>query len=693
MATKKLTPDLTGHVLGGRYTVEALLGYGGFANVYRAIDERVRKYVAIKVLHPEHTRNIRDIERFRNEAEITGRINDDHFVRVTDSFQDEQYFCFVMEILNGLTLRDTLSHLGGRGMSWPRAFRISRQVCEGLEVAHHHDVVHRDIKPENIFLTRLRAGGEQVKLLDLGVAKILMDNYWSGLHRNLSNTGDIIGSPCYMAPELVQGSRACDARADIYSLGVVLYEMLTGVVPFRGNNGYETMYHHVHSTLVRPTVLLPFLNVPRALEDIVVLALSKDPEQRFRTAAEMEASIRYELENQSVEQRRVRSAQILQAQPDLAHRDTQPGHSEPVVDEPTTAKRVSKAPRPAESAATEEHEEPTRRPPVDAGPASPPSQATEEADSGTVSPRVPSLTAGTPSAAAAGSPSSSEARSRDADTVLAGPAGLEAKISGATSDSGTAANAPAEGPSDGRSLMKRDITPHDQDANEEKPTTLADVGAVPSPEAEDFSQAPLRARTLFVLGSLAAASLLATCSVSSALARVARGQDHVATLEATAQQPVATEASRPEKPSLPPPKQDPQHAANDVKSETDSKLGNDLGSNNVSKPGPRPAGGRGPTDEIKERRSPPTMKSIARKAAGRIKAECHLPASSRVTTAQYKVDFMIDVPSGRITKIIVTGDEPETVQCITLRVNNDIADFNSATDRTFGYTHSYSVIR
>ena len=272
--THKLSSDLCGKTLIDRYLVLKKIGVGGFATVYRVRDARLGCDMAIKVLHPEHTRNIADLERFRNEAKIAGVINDDYFVKVTDFFQDREHFCFVMEHLEGLTLREELQRMPGKIMSWPRAFKLARQMCAGLTVAHARGLIHRDIKPENIFIKRSGTGGDQIKLLDLGVAKILEDHNWSGLYKNLSNTGDIIGSPCYIAPEQVRGERALDVRVDIYALGIVLYEMVAGRVPFKGQTAFETMEHHVRSEPNRPTVLVPELTMPRQVEELILRAKS-----------------------------------------------------------------------------------------------------------------------------------------------------------------------------------------------------------------------------------------------------------------------------------------------------------------------------------------------------------------------------------------------------------------------------------
>lgn len=304
--------DLSGTVLRERYRLQVSIGAGGFATVYRAHDAHLGKVVAVKVLHPEHTKDIQDLERFRNEAAIAARIDDDFLVRVTDYGQDGQYFFFVMEHLVGQSLRDELRKHEGRPMAWMRAFKVADQVCSALEIAHAHDIIHRDVKPENIFITK-RRNAEAIKLLDLGVAKILQDQYWSGLQKNLSRTNQIIGSPCYISPEQIQGAKACDARIDIYSLGVVLYELVTGTVPFRGSNVWETMYQHVNVKPIAPTARASGITLPAPLEAIILRALEKDPRDRFRTIREMGTSIRFELEQLRSDRQLARSVRMMPA--------------------------------------------------------------------------------------------------------------------------------------------------------------------------------------------------------------------------------------------------------------------------------------------------------------------------------------------------------------------------------------------
>lgn len=299
MPTNKLgNNNLVGTTLNGRYYLEAEIGAGGFATVYRARDTQFKvKQVAVKVLSPEHTRHEEDRVRFRNEAMISAQIEDEneHIVRVTDYGECGGLCYYVMEYLHGTSLRQRIERLRGAPLPWPQALQIAEQLCEALEVAHRRGVVHRDLKPENVFLVR-RKGSEHVKLLDLGIAKVMAGDTIPGMHQVKSVLGNIIGSAHYMSPEQVQG-RACDRRADIYSLGVVMYEMLTGRVPYASDSEYEVMEGHVKRPPPRFATLAPTACVPTAVEAIVRRAMAKELEARFEDVCEMRRAIQGELES------------------------------------------------------------------------------------------------------------------------------------------------------------------------------------------------------------------------------------------------------------------------------------------------------------------------------------------------------------------------------------------------------------
>ncbi len=283
--TVRMSSELVGQELGGRYKLEGKIGSGGFAIVYRAKDTRIGKYVAVKVLDREKVRSVRDIGRFRNEAAIAAAIDDDHIVKVTDYGEEEGRFYFVMELLRGHSLRQML--VLTERFSWQRACAVGVQVCHALEHAHSYHIIHRDIKPENMFLETRRGGVEHVKLLDLGIAKVSHEGGWDGLAQNLSQTGDFVGSPSYMSPEQAKGPRHCDHRVDIYALGVVLFELVTGDVPFRGNTAWETVLMHVECPVPPMAKRAPGVEIPAEFEAIVLRALAKDPDKRYATVAEM----------------------------------------------------------------------------------------------------------------------------------------------------------------------------------------------------------------------------------------------------------------------------------------------------------------------------------------------------------------------------------------------------------------------
>ncbi|HEY8379676.1 MAG TPA: serine/threonine-protein kinase, partial [Nannocystis sp.] len=284
--TAKMVSNLVGTRLGDRYVLEEKIGAGGFAVVYRARDTRISKQVAVKVLDRSKVQNLRDIARFRNEAAIAAAIDDDHIIKITDYGEEGTVFYYVMELLRGHSLRSILT-MHDR-LHWQRACDIGEQVCLALEIAHERGIIHRDVKPENIFV-EFRRGAENIKLLDLGIAKVVQE--WDGLAGNLSNTGDFIGSPSYMAPEQARGTKYADFRVDLYALGVVLYELVTGTVPFRGESAWETMLLHVEQPPTPISRRAPDVECPPELEALILRALAKDPAQRFQTAAELRMAL------------------------------------------------------------------------------------------------------------------------------------------------------------------------------------------------------------------------------------------------------------------------------------------------------------------------------------------------------------------------------------------------------------------
>jgi DNA-binding response OmpR family regulator len=274
---------LPGKVLDEKYRLESLIGSGGFGAVYRANHLRLNRPVAIKVLRPTAKPAPEDAERFRMEGIFACRVNHPNAIAVWDSGVTKEGIAYlVMELLTGRTLREELSERGCLPLS--RCAEIIAVVCGVLEVAHATGVVHRDIKPDNVFLHQDRAG-EVVKVVDFGIATLLFDEAFFG--SRLHTPGAPVGTPAYVAPERFL-MKPYDGRADIYSVGVMLYEMLCGEVPFGPHDAASFSVAHKHLTEqpARPSELCP--SIPPAVEALILQALEKDPAKR-PTAAELAA--------------------------------------------------------------------------------------------------------------------------------------------------------------------------------------------------------------------------------------------------------------------------------------------------------------------------------------------------------------------------------------------------------------------
>jgi beta-lactam-binding protein with PASTA domain/tRNA A-37 threonylcarbamoyl transferase component Bud32 len=260
---------LNGSVLTGRYRLEARLGAGGMAEVFRGHDMVLDRPVAIKVLSERFASDPSFVDRFRREARAAARLNDRNVVSVFDSGADDGTNFIVMEYIEGRTLADFLA--GGGKLPPDKAAELVEHVCDGLAAAHAQGVVHRDIKPANIMVTREGV----VKVMDFGIARITTSA------DTIAQTAQVLGTASYLSPEQAQG-RPVDARSDIYSLGIVLYELLAGSAPFNGESPVAVAMKHVHETPPPPSSVNP--DVPPALDAVVMRALSKNPANRYQTA-------------------------------------------------------------------------------------------------------------------------------------------------------------------------------------------------------------------------------------------------------------------------------------------------------------------------------------------------------------------------------------------------------------------------
>jgi eukaryotic-like serine/threonine-protein kinase len=263
-------------LLGGRYLVESELGRGGMATVFKGTDTVLGRPVALKVLSPQYSGDANFVTRFRREAQAAARLNHPNLVSVYDTGTDDGIHFIVMEYVEAKTLAD---YLAGGGRIMPeRSIEIAEAVCDALSVAHAHGIIHRDIKPANIMIT---AKGD-VKVTDFGIARVI-----SGAD-TLAQTAAVLGTASYLSPEQAQ-SQPVDQRSDIYSLGVALYEMVTGSPPFSGDSPVMVASKHVLEQPTPPSKLNA--DVSPELEAVIMKAMAKNPDNRYQDADEMRADL------------------------------------------------------------------------------------------------------------------------------------------------------------------------------------------------------------------------------------------------------------------------------------------------------------------------------------------------------------------------------------------------------------------
>jgi eukaryotic-like serine/threonine-protein kinase len=269
----------------GNYRITAKLGEGGMGIVYLAEHPVIGRKVALKAIHPELSRNPEVVSRFMTEAKSVNQIGNEHIVDVSDfgNTTDGEFY-FIMEFLQGEAVADRLRR--ERLFEAPRALQIAAQVADALSSSHSHGIIHRDLKPENIFLINRGQTRDFVKVLDFGLAKLIQGEEKVS-HK--TRTGSVMGTPYYMSPEQCEGKAGVDYRADIYSLGVILFEMMTGRVPFGGEGYGEIIVKHLTVPAPLPSSFNPAITP--AQEAVVMHALAKSREDRFRTMDEFRAAM------------------------------------------------------------------------------------------------------------------------------------------------------------------------------------------------------------------------------------------------------------------------------------------------------------------------------------------------------------------------------------------------------------------
>lgn len=262
---------MSSKLLVGRYELIEKIGEGGMAVVYKSRDRLLNRLVAIKILRPEYTKDSHFVDSFRQESQAAAGLQHPNIISVYDVGREGNIHFIVMELVDGKALSTVIKEQAP--MDYRRAIEITKQVCSALSTAHKHSIIHRDIKPHNIMITQ----DGTAKLGDFGIAKAVSDS-------TLSETSKIIGSVHYFSPEQARGAYV-DERSDLYSLGIVLYEMLTGQVPFDGENPVQVALMHINNDIIPPSQLVS--GIPPALEKLVMRATDKYQTNRFKSADEM----------------------------------------------------------------------------------------------------------------------------------------------------------------------------------------------------------------------------------------------------------------------------------------------------------------------------------------------------------------------------------------------------------------------
>ena len=265
-----------GRVLNERYQLISLVGGGGMAQVYKARDNVLGRVVAVKILREQYANDAQFVARFKREAQAAANLAHPNIVNVYDVGQDGNVYYIIMEFISGESLKELITR--SAPLPTDSAVSIAAQILAGLEYAHRSGLIHRDIKPQNVVITREGS----VKVTDFGIAKSVSD-------LGLTEAGMALGTAHYFSPEQAKGERVVP-QSDIYAVGVSLYEMLTGHIPFESDTAVGLAYKHISEMPRPPSQQNP--NVPARLDTIVMKALAKEPAQRYNSAADMEKALR-----------------------------------------------------------------------------------------------------------------------------------------------------------------------------------------------------------------------------------------------------------------------------------------------------------------------------------------------------------------------------------------------------------------
>lgn len=263
--------NLEGSVIGNRYKILEKIGNGGMATVYKSLDQILNRYVAIKILREEFTTDEEFIKRFNAEAQSAARLTHPNIVSVYDVGQEYNIYYIVMELIQGKTLKQIIEEDGF--LSWKWSINIAIQIASALEMAHKNNIIHRDIKPHNIMITE----DGVAKVTDFGIAKAVSNS-------TITAFGTTLGSVHYFSPEHARGGYT-DSKSDLYSLGVVMYEMVTGTIPFDADTPVSVALKHMQEEPIEP--IKRNKDIPYAVNQIIMKAMKKDPNERYQNATEM----------------------------------------------------------------------------------------------------------------------------------------------------------------------------------------------------------------------------------------------------------------------------------------------------------------------------------------------------------------------------------------------------------------------
>jgi serine/threonine-protein kinase len=271
---------MIGDLLAERYEMLELIGSGGMSSVYKAHDRLLERNVALKVLHPHYSEDDEYVERFRREARSVARLSHPNIVTVIDRGEADGHQFIVFELIDGENLKELIQRTGALPVR--RAVELGIAIADALAFAHDHDLVHRDVKPQNVLLN----GDGEAKVTDFGIARSL------DVERGVTQTGTVLGTSAYLSPEQASGKTVTTAT-DVYSLGIVLYELLTGDVPFPGDNFVAVAMKHINEP--PPDLLERRPDVPIRLAATIERALAKDPDERFGSMTELSSALRQTL--------------------------------------------------------------------------------------------------------------------------------------------------------------------------------------------------------------------------------------------------------------------------------------------------------------------------------------------------------------------------------------------------------------